>query len=127
MSRNTLWVVILLALMIGGGCQSTPKRTVLPAPVGTQATASRHSEDGMWTYQQQLQQAKQHFEAAVAASADLAEAHYNLGLTLQRLNAIPQGDAPGNQVIWNAPPLHGIKTPDKEPAGMSSDGYMHSH
>lgn len=130
-------VVVLVGAMVGIGCQSTPKRTVLAAPAGTNASASRHNDEGIQAYQQQQwERAKQHFDAAIAASPEFAEAHYNLGMTLYRLKAMQAGDAhfiqaanlaPGNKVIWDAPPLRGVKVPDKDVSGMSSDGHMHSH
>jgi Flp pilus assembly protein TadD len=110
---------------------------ILPSPAGTNAAAARHNDEGIHAYQQsQWERAKQHFQAAIAASPEFAEAHYNLGLTLYRLKAMQEGDAhfikaanlaPGNKVIWDAPPLRGVKVPDREVPGMSSDGHMHSH
>lgn len=123
--------------LLGFGCQSTPKRMILPAPAGTNAAAARHNDEGFQAYQQQQwESAKQHFKAAIAASPELAEAHYNLGMTLYRLKAMQEGDAhfiqaadlaPGNKVIWDAPPLKSVKVPDREVSGTSSDGHMHSH
>ncbi len=123
--------------LVGLGCQSTPKRTVLSAPAGTNASASRHNDEGIQAYQQQQwESAKQHFNAAIAAFPEFAEAHYNLGMVLYRLNAMQEGDAhfitaanlaPGNKVIWDAPPLRGVTVPEKESPGMSPDGHMHSH
>ena len=134
---DLLMVVVLVGVFIGSGCQSTPKRMALPAPAGTSAAAARHHDEGVHAYQQQQwERAKQHFDAAIAASPELAEAHYNLGLVLYRLRAMQEGDAhfikaanlaPGNKVIWDAPPLRGVTVPDKEVPGMSSDGHVHSH
>lgn len=132
-------VVMAMAglMLLGLGCQSTPKRTVLSAPAGMNAAAARHHDEGVQAYQQQQwERAKQHFDAAIAASPEFAETHYNLGMTLYRLKAMQEGDAhfikaanlaPGNKVIWDAPPLRGVTVPDKEVPGMSSDGHMHSH
>ena len=135
--RGVITVVVLVGAMVGLGCQATPKQTVLAAPAGTNAAATRHNDEGLQAYQQQQwESAKQHFDAAIAASLEFAEAHYNLGMTLYRLKAMQEGDAhfikaanlaPGNKVIWDAPPLRGVKVPDKEVPGMSSDGHMHSH
>lgn len=133
--------VVVTGLLAIEGCQfsSKSKQTVLPAPAGTIASATRHNDEGILAYQQQQwQSAKQHFEAALGTSPELAEAHYNLGMTLYRLNAMQEGDAhfikaanlaPGNKVIWDAPPLKNANVPDKEVTtpGMSSDGHMHSH
>lgn len=134
---DLLMVVVLVGVFVGAGCQSIPKRTALSAPAGTNAAAARHNDEGIRAYQQsQWESAKQHFDAAIAASPEFAEAHYNLGMVLYRLNAMQEGDAhfikaanlaPGNKVIWDAPPLRGVTVPDKEVSGMSSDGHMHSH
>jgi Flp pilus assembly protein TadD len=132
-----LLIVVLAGMLIGSGCQSAPKRMILPAPAGTNAAAARHNDEGLQAYQQQQwEQAKHHFRAAIQSAPGFAEAHYNLGMALYKLNVFQEGDghfieaanlAPGNKVIWDAPPLRGVKVPDKEVPGMSSDGHMHSH
>jgi Flp pilus assembly protein TadD len=111
--------VIILGVMAAsgiGGCTSAPKakQTVLPVPSSTSAAAARHNNEGIHAYQLgQGEGAKQHFEAAIAASPERAEAHYNLGKTGYRLGTMRQGDthfieaanlAPGNKVTWNSPP-----------------------
>lgn len=138
MTYREIVVMAMVGLtLLGMGCQSTPKRTVLSAPAGTNASTSHHNDEGIQAYQQQQwESAKQHFNAAIAAAPEFAEAHYNLGMVLYRLNAMQEGDAhfikaanlaPGNKVIWDAPPLRGVTVPEKEVPGMSSDGHMHSH
>lgn len=135
--RDLSMMVALAGVVMLNGCQSISKRMVLPAPPGTNAAASRHNDEGIEAYQQQQWEvAKQHFGAAIEVSPEFAEAHYNIGETLYRLKAIPEGDAhfiqaanlaPGNKVIWNAPPLRGVTVSDKEVSGKSPDGHMHSH
>ena len=135
--RGVLTAVALVGAMMGLGCQSTPKQRVLVAPGGTNAAAARHNDEGLQAYQQQQwERAKQHFDAAIAASPEFAEAHYNLGMTLYRLGNLREGDthfikaanlAPGNKVIWDAPPLRNVNVPEKEVAAPASDGHMHSH
>lgn len=135
-ASRVLTVVIVLAIL-GSGCQSAPKPTLLPAPTGTNVSAARHNDEGIHAYEQgQWETAKQQFETAIAASPELAEAHYNLGKTLYRLGAMREGDihfiqaanlAPGNKVIWNSPPLAGVSVPEKEGAMPAADGHMHSH
>lgn len=95
MKRTDLMIImVLVGVFIGSGCQSTPKRMVLPAPAGTNAAAARHHGEGIHAYHQsQWESAKQHFDAAIAASPEFAEAHYNLGMVLYRLNAMQEGDA----------------------------------
>lgn len=135
--RTVLTVFVLVGAMIGVGCQSVPKPTVLPAPSGTNATALHHNDEGIQAYQQQQwESAKQHFEAAIAASPELAEAHYNLGLILYRLGAMQEGDghfinaanlAPGHKIIWDAPPLKNVAVPEKAATIPAGDGHMHRH
>lgn len=137
--RRLLMVGILVGVIAGTGCQSTPKpkQALLPAPAGTTATAASHNDEGLHAYEHgQWDSAKQHFEAAIAAAPDLAEAHYNLGKALYRLGAMQEGDAhfinaanlaPGNKIIWDSPPLRSVTIPSKETTMPGSDGHMHSH
>ncbi len=133
----------LLALLASGGCQSAPARTLLTAPTTANATAAQHNEAGILAYEQrQWPAARQHFDAALAAAPDLAEAHYNLGMTLYKLGAMREGDAhfmkaadlaPGHKIIWDSPPLRNVHVPYKEPVirGYNDgpgDGHAgHSH
>ena len=110
---------------------------MLPAPSGTSAAAVRHNDEGIQAYQQQQwTTAKEHFEAAIKVAADLAEAHYNLGMVLYRLGALSEGDAhfikaanlaPGDKIIWNSPPLAGVSVPEKESKMPGHGGGGHSH
>ena len=137
MYREIVVMTMAGLTLLGLGCQSTPKRMVLSAPAGTNASASRHNDEGIQAYQQQQwDSAKQHFDAAIAASPEFAEAHYNLGMTLYRLGNLREGDthfiqaanlAPGNKVIWNAPPLAGVSVPEKEMPMPGHGGDGHSH
>lgn len=146
MSLNTHWFHVLLIVVAAsaiGGCASAPKsaQTMLPAPSGTSAAAVRHNDEGIQAYQQQQwTTAKEHFEAAIKVAADLAEAHYNLGMVLYRLGALSEGDAhfikaanlaPGDKIIWNSPPLAGVSVPEKrakcqvtEEAGIVTDEVL---
>ncbi len=118
----TLKMVVLLVIVMGG-CESAPKQNVLSAPPSTLPAATRHNNEGIEAYQQkQWAEAKRHFEAAIQVSPDLAEGHYNLGVTLYRLGEIREGDvhfmkaanlAPGDRVIWNSPPLQKAAPQDK--------------
>lgn len=136
--RRIVMLAVLVGIMVDSGCQSAPKQTLLPAPPGTNASAVHHNAEGIHAYQHgQWDNAKQHFETAIAAWPELAEAHYNLGMTLYRLGAVREGDthfikaanlAPGNKIIWDSPPLRNVNVPDKETTlPRSSDGHMHSH
>lgn len=142
MSRNMHRFHVLLFVMAAsviGGCASAPKSTqaVLPAPAGTSAAAASHNDEGVHAYQQQQwATAKEHFEAAIKVAADLAEAHYNLGMTFYRLGNLREGDthfitaanlAPGDKIIWNSPPLAGVPVPEKESKMPGHGGGGHSH
>lgn len=117
--------LVAMALWGSAGCQSspTPQQTVMPAPDGTPSAAARHNDEGLLAFQEgQWVNAKQHFQAAIMAASDLAEAHYNLGMTLYRLGNVTDGDhhfieaanlAPGNKVIWNSPPLRNAAPREK--------------
>nr|MBI3614696.1 tetratricopeptide repeat protein [Nitrospirota bacterium] len=139
--RRLLMMGILVGVIAGTGCQSTPKpkQALLPAPAGTTAAAASHNDEGIYAYEHgQWDSAKQHFEAAIAAAPELAEAHYNMGKTLYRLGAMKEGDAhfiaaadlaPGNKVIWDSPPLKNVHVPSKEatPPGFPDGHAGHSH
>lgn len=142
MSLNTHWLQVLLFVVAAsaiGGCTSAPKskQTLLPAPAGTNAAAAHHNDEGIQAYQQQQwTAAKEHFEAAIKVAADLAEAHYNLGMTFYRLGNLREGDthfikaanlAPGNKVIWNSPLLGSVSVPEKESKMPGHGGDGHSH
>lgn len=78
---------------------------------------NRLFREGRW------EAARQQFQEAVHAQPDLAEAHYNLGLAMNRMGdragAKPHfikaaNLAPGHKVIWNSPPLRRYgNVPDK--------------
>ncbi len=133
-ARSRLNVAVLVVAL--GGCQSAPGQLLVVSPSGTVQTAARHNDEGIQAYnQKQYESAKQHFEAAVQASPELAEAHYNLGMTLYELGAVREGNthsikaanlAPGNKVIWNSPPLKSVYVPEKEVKSPASDGHLHS-
>ena len=59
----------------------------LSAPPGSHATAARHNAEGIVHYEMSHWSiAKDHFASAVEADPNLAEAHFNLGLALDKLN-----------------------------------------
>ncbi len=109
------WAV--LAMMAVIGCASQHKAEVRPlhAAAGTSAVVSQQLEQGNQLFaQQDWAGAQQVYLAAIQADQTLAEAHYNLALTLERLGEKAEAKkhyvaaanlAPGNKVIWDAPPL----------------------
>ncbi|MCS6289390.1 MAG: tetratricopeptide repeat protein [Nitrospira sp.] len=113
--RAFRWAV--LAMMAVLGCASQHKAEVRPlhAVAGTSAVVSQQLEQGNQLFaQQDWAGARQVYLATIQADQTLAEAHYNLALTLERLGEKAEARkhyvaaanlAPGNKVIWDAPPL----------------------
>ena len=99
------------------GCAERPNAEVraLRAPDGTSTAVSQRLEEGnQLLAQRNWVEAKQAYLAAIQADPGVAEAHYNLALALERLGEKAEARkhyvaaanlAPGNRVIWNAPPL----------------------
>ena len=109
------WAVLAMVAVVG--CASQHKAEVRPlhAAAGTSAVVSQQLEQGNQLFaQQDWAGAQQVYLAAIQADQTLAEAHYNLALTLERLGEKAEAKkhyvaaanlAPGNKVIWDAPPL----------------------
>ena len=105
---------LIFSLVFVGACSSTEEArlTALNAPSGSNPDAllavkagNQAFADGQWA------EAKQHYEKAIGVQETLAEAHYNLALTLDRLGQRKQAEAhyteaanfaPGHPVIWNS-------------------------
>lgn len=89
--------------------------TILPAPGGTSAkAASFMSEGDRLVAAKDWSGASQAYRAAATAQPDLAEAHYNWAVCLDRLGEKAEAKkhyvtaanlAPGNKIIWDSPPL----------------------
>ena len=115
--RRTIISLTMLMTIVLAGCASERQAQVetLRAPSGTAVSLTELMERGNnefaarnWTA------AKETYAAIIRMDPTLAEAHYNLGLTLERLGDQPEARkhyvqaanlAPGNKIIWNAPPL----------------------
>jgi Tfp pilus assembly protein PilF len=110
-------LLLLFILTVFASCSSQPglKATVLTAPTGTKPTVAAQLEKGNALYDSRdWTGAEQAFRQTIAADPTLAEAHYNLALTLERTGNKAEAKkhyidaanlAPGNKVIWNSPPL----------------------
>jgi tetratricopeptide (TPR) repeat protein len=124
-------------MAIGGmGCASNkpaPLTTLAPPPnVESQVLllfneGSRLFREGQW------EAARQQFESVVQQQADIAEAHYNLALTMDRMgdqagakkHYIEAANlAPGNKIIWNSPPLRRYGNVPDAPAKATSAPVM---
>ena len=87
----------------------------LKAPTGTPPGAAAAVDAGNSLFEVgQWEQAKDQYETALTAHPTLAEAHYDLALVLDQLGRKAEAMAhykeaanlaPGNRVIWNAPPF----------------------
>ena len=110
-----LLAIVLCALALGCSSKSGAVRNVLPAPSGTKPEAAAQVEKGNTLFaSRDFAGAEQAFRQAIVADAALAEAHYNLALTLDRTGQKDEARkhyieaanlAPGNKVIWDSPPL----------------------
>ena len=110
-----LLTIVFCALALGCFGKSGTTRNVLPAPNGTKPEAAAQVEKGNALFaSRDFAGAEQAFRQAIAADAALAEAHYNLALTLDRTGQNNDARkhyieaanlAPGNKVIWDSPPL----------------------
>lgn len=89
--------------------------TVLSAPPGVAPAVATQMDRGNALYAaQKWDEAEQVYRQMIAVEPTLAEAHYNLATTLHRAGKIVDAKkhymeaanlAPGNKVIWDAPPL----------------------
>jgi len=104
-------------VMGGAGCASdkpAPLATLAPPPNVDSQVLPLFTEGNRLFREGQYEAARQQFQSAVQQQADLAEAHYNLALSMDRMgdqagakkHYIEAANlAPGNKVIWNSPPL----------------------
>lgn len=111
------WVWLLLIASVLSGCASPKKAsvTILPTPRDTSAKVAPFMSEGDRLFQaKDWAGASQAYQSAVGAQPDLAEAHYNLAVTFDRMGNKAEARkhyleaanlAPGNKVIWDAPPL----------------------
>jgi tetratricopeptide (TPR) repeat protein len=81
----------------------------LAAPPGSHAIAAQHNADGIVHYETgHWSIAKDHFAAAIEADPNLAEAHFNLGLALNKLNLQSEATAHFKKAAELAPANNAI-------------------
>lgn len=133
------WAGLRCSLLIGGvimatvacsGLTQKPPPT-LQAPVGSNPSAARAVQEGNRLFaMEQWGAAQNHYAQAIQTQPDLAEAHYNLALTLEKLGNTQQAHdhyiqaanlAPGHKVIWDSPVLrkYGNVTVSQDPTAPS--------
>lgn len=118
--RKTV-MLLGLVLMISG-CAGSKRNAAaslpLAAPAGTPEAAATAVDEGNKLFAQgRWVEARSRYEAAIKVEPALAEAHYDLALALERLGRQEEATAhykeaatlaPGNKVIWNAPPFRHV-------------------
>ncbi len=119
MSAWRFIVIVGFCFMVIGGMGCAAKK---PAPLTTLAPPSNVDSQVLQLFTEgnrlfgegRWEGARQQFQSAVQHQADLAEAHYNLALSMDRMgdqagakkHYIEAANlAPGHKVIWNSPPL----------------------
>jgi tetratricopeptide (TPR) repeat protein len=139
--RSHSWLSVLLALWVIGGCASAPQppqNDPLPPPENANPLVAQLIIDGNLRFaEHRWTAAIEKYEEAIQAQPKLAEAHYNLGLTLYRKGPVSESRphfieaadlAPGHPVIWNAPPFRKYGAVEPGTPVPSSDGHMsHQH
>jgi tetratricopeptide (TPR) repeat protein len=109
--------LIVLGVCGALGCAS-PKASlssVLAAPTGSPSDMVAKVEEGnRLFFTKDYAHAEQSYRQTIATYPTLAEAHYNLAVTLDRMGNRGEAKkhymeaanlAPGNKVIWNSPPF----------------------
>ena len=116
----TRTLALVLAGSLVGACaaQKAPPVTVLPPPTETSAKAAPFMAEGERLFNlKDWTGAGKAFQDAVAQQPDLAEAHYNLAVCLDRAGNKSEAKkhyitaanlAPGHKVIWDSPPMREI-------------------
>jgi Tfp pilus assembly protein PilF len=113
--KSLVWATVLAIALVGCAARQKAEMRALQAPAGTSALVSQQLEQGNQLFaQHDWAAAKQVYLATIQADSTVAEAHYNLALALERLGEKAEARkhyvtaanlAPGNKVIWDAPPL----------------------
>jgi len=136
------WVgFLLLAVLWLGGCSgashSRQEEPLLPPEDATSLAAKLILEGNQRFAEHRWTVARGKYEEAIQAQPTLAEAHYNLGLTLYRKGPVATARphfikaanlAPGHTVIWNAPPFRKYGNVETDSEEQAADGHTeHQH
>ncbi len=105
----------IIACLIGvgacSGIENTTGSTLHPPGKATPEAVSSMNKGNQAFAGDQWDEARKHYEHVIQVQPKLAEAHYNLALTLDQLGKQPEADdhytqaanlAPGHAVIWNS-------------------------
>ena len=128
------WIVLIGLLLTHCATGKTTQSRTLDPPAGTKPAALAAMEEGNRQFaQRQWEGAKAQYQAAIAAQPTLAEAHYNLAVVYDilrddataRHHYIEAANlAPGNKVIWDAPPLRRHGDVDAHPSSSSGPSFF---
>ena len=135
------WMGVFLVVLVIGGCagtSQTPEDHPLPPPEhATPLVANMILEGNQRFAEHRWTAAIGKYEEAIQAQPKLAEAHYNLGLTLYRKGPVSAARphfieaanlAPGHPVIRNASPFRKYGTAASQTENEPLDGhYGHQH
>jgi len=137
-SRHILWAGVFAVLAVSCSGHVHKEQTLQP-PSGAESATRRAMVQGNRLFAaHQLEAARKEYETAITIQPSLAEAHYNLALTLEQLGNPKEARhhyleaanlAPGHKVIWNSPPLrrYGNVQPKSEEYEAPESGGGHSH
>ncbi|MBA0915723.1 MAG: hypothetical protein ITD36_04525 [Nitrospira sp.] len=112
------WMAVLMLAGMVAACATSrpaPPAQVLAAPATTAEKAAPYMAEGTrYFLARDWSRASQAFQQAVVAQPELAEAQYNLAVSLDHEGKTAEAKkhyfqaaslAPGNKIIWSAPPL----------------------
>ena len=135
------WTAILAMMLNGctGHDHAHQHERVLPPPASADPIAAAALVKGnRYFAERQYGKAQEQYRAAIEAQPALAEAHYNLAVTLYKEGRFKESRphfveaanlAPGHPVIWNAPPFRKygvVETESDEPApDFGPGGHRH--
>ena len=121
------WVVVMAIIVTACASRPAAFERTLAAPSGAVPAAASAMQEGNRQFSaRQWEAAKAHYQEAIKVQPTLAEAHYNLALVYDMLRDDATAKrhfieaanlAPGNKVIWDAPPLRRHGDVDAHPKG----------
>lgn len=116
--KAVIALIAVCGIVVGCASPKAPPVTILAAPADTSPKAAPYMSEGDRLFKaNDWAGASQAYQNAAAQQPDLAEAHYNLAVSLDRMGNKAEAKkhyitaanlAPGNRVIWDSPPLREI-------------------
>jgi len=130
--------LVVWGLGVCAGISQAPQDDPLPPPENANPLVAKIYIDGNHLFaEHRWTAAIEKYEEAIHAQPKLAEAHYNLGLTLHRKGPVSASRphfleaadlASGHPVIWNAPPFRKYETVESSTPTLALGGHFgHQH